>query len=289
MSLPTVTRTLKPTRSHLLDSPPIYLIPSLFSVHTPSLSVAAPTPASTQQTSRFSTSPSAAFPRDTNRNRGVSALRRTGPRHPLSVSKEPLPQPVALDPSKRSKVPVDENHGLWQFFGKARTALSTPEELFAFGRSWSVEELRGKSWEDLHSLWWTCAKERNRIATSDKERERLKAGYGEWEAQERDKVVRETQRAIKHALTERWYAWDEARKVARSDPEVKLTGDGPAYLPQAFEDDIDHEIQASAEAEARAAVESDTASPKGAKDKDVKSARVPLSAVGAAAPAGTVA
>ena len=26
--------------------------------------------------------------------------------------------------------------------------------------------------------------------------------------------VRQTQRAIKHTLTERWYAWDNAKKVA---------------------------------------------------------------------------
>ena len=34
-----------------------------------------------------------------------------------------------------------------------------------------------------------CAKERNRIATSNLERERLKAGYGEYEANDRDRVV----------------------------------------------------------------------------------------------------
>lgn len=57
------------------------------------------------------------------------------------------------------------------------------------GRSWSIQELREKSWDDLHSLWWVCVKERNRIATSDMERKRLKAGYGEWESSERDRVV----------------------------------------------------------------------------------------------------
>lgn len=35
-----------------------------------------------------------------------------------------------------------------------------------------------------------CVKERNRIATSNYERERLKAGYGEYEAGNRDKTVR---------------------------------------------------------------------------------------------------
>lgn len=57
------------------------------------------------------------------------------------------------------------------------------------GRSWAITELRDKSWDDLHGLWWVCVKERNRIATSNVERERLRAGYGEHEAGKRDQAV----------------------------------------------------------------------------------------------------
>lgn len=35
--------------------------------------------------------------------------------------------------------------------------------------------------------------------------------------------IRRTQQCIKHVLTERWYAWEDAWKVARRDPEVDLT------------------------------------------------------------------
>lgn len=57
------------------------------------------------------------------------------------------------------------------------------------GRQWGIQELRERSWEDLHGLWHVCVRERNRIATSDFERERIQAGYGGFESQERDKVV----------------------------------------------------------------------------------------------------
>lgn len=91
--------------------------------------------------------------------------------------------------------------------------MNTPEEYHAHGRAWTIEELRQKDWTDLHSLWWVCLKDLNRTLTSKHEWERTSAGYGEFEADERIKTIRETQKAIKNVLLERWYAWEDANKL----------------------------------------------------------------------------
>ena len=52
-----------------------------------------------------------------------------------------------------------------------------------------MEELRRKDWDDLHKLWWVCCRERNKISTMSRERERLKMGFGAAEATNRDDEV----------------------------------------------------------------------------------------------------
>ncbi|TAQ91235.1 hypothetical protein B7494_g415 [Chlorociboria aeruginascens] len=198
-------------------------------------------PGSVTRCTPFSTTSPSSYPRDNNPDRGVSSMRRSGPRQPLSISKTALPKPVEV--SKLPKVIVDENHGLWQFFHKRDKPMNTPTEDDAHGRPWTVEELRGKSWEDLHALWWVCCKERNIIATEAFERKRLEAGYGEAESKARDLAVRRTQRGIKQVLTERYYSWSDAEALAQKDPEIDLSGDGPLYTPSYFEDQASEELE----------------------------------------------
>lgn len=191
--------------------------------------------------------------RDMNRQRGVSTIYRSGPREPLSVSGEPLPRPVKTPP----RPTVNADHGLWGFFQEPNKLMNTPEEDLMFGRPWAVNELRQKDWADLHSLWWLCVRERNRISTANAERARAEMGFGDYESMQRDEAVssaallhatmryadfcclqvRKTMKAIRHVLLERYYVWEDAAKLAKNDPEINLSGDGPAYTPQSFMDE----------------------------------------------------
>ncbi|KAJ2907391.1 uncharacterized protein MKZ38_003248 [Zalerion maritima] len=196
-------------------------------------------PSSRPSSSRpFSTTPSLGKRRvrfrDNNPNRGVSVLYRSGPREPRSMSRVDLPRPRDVDLKKLAAERVDPDHGLWEFFYD-KMAANTPAESGEHGRSWTVEELRAKSWDDLHKLWWVCCKERNRIATAANMREEYEMGFGDNEGDERDAVVLKTMKSIKHTLTERWYAWEDAVKLAKEDPEIDLTaGEGQAYTPRDY-------------------------------------------------------
>lgn len=87
----------------------------------------------------------------------------------MNIDKSEAPQPAEYKP----EIQVDPNHGLWDFFYAKDKRLLTPDESAEHGRGWAVEELRHKTWEDLHKLWWVCVKEQNRLGTARKERTRL--------------------------------------------------------------------------------------------------------------------
>ena len=120
--------------------------------------------------------------KDNNKQRGVSSLYRSGPREPLSMSKVPLPKPRA---QYKPTVETNEKHGLWGFFPEPKKLMYTPKEMEEHGRAWTIEELRRKSWEDLHALWWTCCKERNMLFTSMAELKRANLGFGKQELDNR--------------------------------------------------------------------------------------------------------
>ncbi|KTW30010.1 mitochondrial 54S ribosomal protein YmL4 [Pneumocystis jirovecii RU7] len=118
---------------------------------------------------------------------------------------------------------INPNHGLWGFFRDSedspskKEVLSTPKNDMKHGRAWMASELRLKSFEDLHRLWYLCLKERNIIATQKHERRRLRIFTGIEESMKRDRQVRLTMARLKFVLNERIRAWKEARDLAKKD------------------------------------------------------------------------
>lgn len=223
----TVQRSLRAAQSINLYLPPAFLLPAFCSNQTSSFSTSTPQLARQDGNINRGVSPL----RHTGIRRrqvlSVVSVPKTGTKPPKKSKKGPkpdltllppseryrlaaenpkkvrpevkLPKPV-LDPAKRTAVQTDDDHGLWGFFNHERTALTTPEDDSAHGRGWTVPELRAKDWEDLHRLWWVCTLERNKIFTSDRERERSKAGYGAYESDERDREVSARGGALETAL-----------------------------------------------------------------------------------------
>jgi large subunit ribosomal protein L47 len=208
MSLSRVTSISASSTSYI---PPLFLAPALANLCLVGSSSRAQSTSNAPFKARpFSTTPShqkRPVRREKNKSRGVSAIRRTGPRVPLSIAKYELPRPV-LDPPARKEFTTNPNHGLWGFFNADKTAMSSPEEELAHGRAWTYAELSYKSFEDLHALYWVCTKERNRIATAKKERDRVFAGYGDFESESRD---REVSSANSTKSLHHWI-WDSCRE-----------------------------------------------------------------------------
>ncbi|WWC91707.1 uncharacterized protein L201_006653 [Kwoniella dendrophila CBS 6074] len=155
------------------------------------------------------------------------------PRRPARIIPVPLPngdpEPTSYPPSKEYYDNIDKNrkekHPLWQFFHlptAARARIPTdqtkpPSEMGSLetlkqndsnlhsGRSWTAAELRQKSFQDLHTLWYVLLKERNVLATQKEERRRLNIGQrvdGEL-LTKRAFRCRKTMARIKYVLNER--------------------------------------------------------------------------------------
>ncbi|KAL2243981.1 UNVERIFIED_CONTAM: 39S ribosomal protein L47, mitochondrial, partial [Sesamum indicum] len=74
------------------------------------------------------------------------------------------------------------------------------EKPVVYGRSWKASELRLKSWDDLHKLWYVLLKEKNMLMT---QRQMLHAQNLRFPNPERVPKVRKSMCRIKHVLTER--------------------------------------------------------------------------------------
>eukprot|EP00891_Asterochloris_glomerata_P009625 jgi/Astpho2/9625/Aster-03896 len=84
------------------------------------------------------------------------------------------------------------------------------EEVTA-GKEWKAKDLRQKSWDDLHKLWYVLLKERNMLLS---ERMRKAAKGERMELPQRFTKVRKSMARIKLVLTE--------RALAHPDPAVTV-------------------------------------------------------------------
>ncbi|CAN6603643.1 large ribosomal subunit protein uL29m [Trichomonascus vanleenenianus] len=113
-------------------------------------------------------------------------------------------------PPSASNLKVREDHPLWQFFTDKKYVRSA-SDLDNIGRAWTVPELRRKSFEDLHILWYKCIKERNVLL---RESQLLKTMNPEITPNDKFKEVseeiRNTMWRIRHVLSERNHAWMNA-------------------------------------------------------------------------------
>ncbi|EPY49961.1 ribosomal protein subunit L4 [Schizosaccharomyces cryophilus OY26] len=129
-----------------------------------------------------------------------------------------FPKGFSLPIPKEKKVPqVSDTHPLWQFF-RNKNALSPPDEESKYGRSWTAEELRWKSFDDLHGLWYNCLRERNLLLTQATEMKRLLINVPDY-SKDRVKTVNKTMATIKFVLWERERAYQAAKDLEKKESE----------------------------------------------------------------------
>ncbi|KAJ1415531.1 Ribosomal protein L47, mitochondrial [Sesbania bispinosa] len=103
-----------------------------------------------------------------------------------------------------------EGHNpLKEFFEADRS--SEDDKPVVYGRSWKASELRLKSWDDLHKLWYVLLKEKNMLMT---QRQMLHAQNFRFPNPERIPKVRKSMCRIKQVLTERAIEDPDPRRSA---------------------------------------------------------------------------
>ncbi|KAI9347956.1 mitochondrial 39-S ribosomal protein L47 (MRP-L47)-domain-containing protein [Zopfochytrium polystomum] len=120
-------------------------------------------------------------------------------------SLQPFPDvSVSLNPKGR---------GLLDFFDNENGWVWKQDEL-KHGRAWTCEELRAKSFDDLHKLWWVCLKEQNKLLSQRDEARRFEVMFL---PTVRLKMVRLTMRNIKMVVWERRIAYIQAQAIVERE------------------------------------------------------------------------
>lgn len=119
------------------------------------------------------------------------------------IRRKPLKLRPPIPPTVKN-IEVRDDHPLWQFFHEKKF-MRKPNELENLGEPWSIPMLRRKSFEDLHTLWWVCIKERNRLLRESQIFQSWGDNLNNDVFKETSHKIRETMWRIRHVLAERYH------------------------------------------------------------------------------------
>lgn len=105
--------------------------------------------------------------------------------------------------------------GLGEFFENGLSLpVFDPANRKIYGRAWSADELRRKSFEDLHKLWFVLLKELNLLSTQRAEATRMGQ---RWFGMHRMYKCRLSMARIKTVLSERQSLHEQSVRLTRND------------------------------------------------------------------------
>ncbi|KAJ6584986.1 mitochondrial 39-S ribosomal protein L47 (MRP-L47)-domain-containing protein, partial [Mycena capillaripes] len=120
---------------------------------------------------------------------------------------------------------LSPDHGLYGFFrrredpnlrGDDQYETFTDPTIKYKGRSWLASELRLKSFQDLHTLWYVLLRERNLLATQREEMRRFGLAKDRFPAAN---ACRKSMARIKAIMNERRLAYEGAVALAEKERE----------------------------------------------------------------------
>ncbi|GAA6059567.1 hypothetical protein JCM10212_000623 [Sporobolomyces blumeae] len=113
-------------------------------------------------------------------------------------------------------------HPLWRFFHN-KESLEVPDKRHDYSsRSWTSFELRRKSFEELHTLWYVLLRERNVLLTQREEARRLRIDLTGFSAvPDKLRMCQKSMARLKQTISERRHAALEAAEILRNEGNVE--------------------------------------------------------------------